>query len=190
VVVEAELKARLRNPEQVRQRLAELAPAEHSVYADRYFDYPDRRLTSAGYEVRLRTITDDVGNARSLLTFKEPAVDAASGSKPEHETSVDDSNAVAPLFSTLGLVELIAFEKHCTNFRLDADGRTLLVTVVEVPELAGETFVEVETLTADCDVDTALSVVWHTLEGLGVTEDELTTETYTDAVAVRRGDRY
>jgi adenylate cyclase class 2 len=85
VAVEAELKARLRDPEQVRQRLAERAPAEHRVYADRYFDFPDRRLTAAGYEVRLRTITDN-GGARSLLTFKEPAVDAVSGSKPEHET--------------------------------------------------------------------------------------------------------
>jgi len=186
VAVEAELKARLRNPEQVLQRLADMAPADHSVYADRYFDYPDRRLTSAGYEVRLRTITDDAGNARSLLTFKEPSVDAASGSKPEHETAVGEPNAITPLFSVLGLVDLIAFEKHCTNFRFTANGRDLLATVVELPELAGETFLEVETLTAEDDVDAALDVVRHVLGELNVSPDELTTETYTDAVAAHR----
>jgi len=186
VAVEAELKARLRNPEQVRQRLAERVSAEHSVYADRYFDYPDRRLTAAGYEVRLRTVTQDAGDLRSLLTFKEPAVDAASDSKPEHETSVGDPNAVAPLLGALGLVELIAFEKRCTNYRFTAHGRELLATVVEVPELDGETFVEVETLTADGDVDAALDVVRHVLDELGVSTDELTSETYTGAVEARR----
>ena len=105
MAIEAELKARLRNPDRVRQRLAERAPAEHSVYADRYFDYPDRRLTSAGYEVRLRTVTDNAGNVRSLLTFKEPSVDAASGSKPEYESALSDPNAVAPLFRVLGLID-------------------------------------------------------------------------------------
>jgi adenylate cyclase, class 2 len=185
VSVEAELKARLRDPDHVRHQLAELADAENSVYADRYFDFPDHRLTTAGFEVRLRTVTDDNGNARSLLTFKEPAVDAASGSKPEHETAMDDPNVVATLVSALGLVELIAFEKRCTNFRFTAHGRDLLATVVEVPELDGETFVEVETLTAD-DVDAALDVVRRVLDELGVTDEELTMETYTDAVAARR----
>lgn len=186
MTVEAELKARLRNPEQVRQRLAERAPAEHSVYADRYFDFPDRRLASDGYEVRLRTVTDDAGETRSLLTFKEPAVDAASGSKPEHETSVDDPSAVARLVSVLGLVEMIAFEKRCANYRFTAHNRELLATVVEVPELAGETFVEVETLTADDDVDAALHAVRQVLDDLGVTGEELTIETYTGAVEAQR----
>jgi adenylate cyclase class 2 len=186
MAVEAELKARLRNPDQVRQRLAERAPAEHSVYADRYFDFPDRRLTLGGYEVRLRTVTQDGGDARSLLTFKEPAVDAASDSKPEYETSIDDPNAVVPLFNVLGLVELIAFEKSCTNFKLAAYGRSLVATIVEMPDLDGETFVEVETLAADDEVTSALSVVRRVLAELGVTEEELTTETYTEAVATRR----
>jgi adenylate cyclase, class 2 len=186
MAVEAELKARLRNPEQVRQRLAERAPAEHSGYADRYFDFPDRRLTSAGYEVRLRTITQNAGNTRSLLTFKEPAVDAASDSKPEHETSVSDPNVVAPLFGALGLVELIAFEKRCTNYRFTVHGLDVLATMAEVPELDGEVFVEVETLAASEDVDVALEVVRRVMDELGVSAGELTTETYTDAVAARR----
>ncbi|MFI9381083.1 class IV adenylate cyclase [Kutzneria sp. NPDC052558] len=187
MAVEAELKARLLHPDHVRQRLAERTPAEHSVYADRYFDFPDRRLTAAGYEVRLRTVARPAGDVRSLLTFKEPAVDIASDSKPEHETSIGDPAAVAPLLNALGLVELIAFEKHCANFRFTAHGRNLLATMVEVPELGGETFVEIETLTADDDVAGGSRVVRRVLDELGITDGELTTETYTGAVAARRG---
>ncbi|MFC0546625.1 class IV adenylate cyclase [Kutzneria chonburiensis] len=189
MAVEAELKARLHNPEHVLQRLAERAPAEHSVYADRYFDFPDHRLGATGYEVRLRTITGNAGEVRSLLTFKEPAVDTASDSKPEHETSVGDSNAVVPLLGALGLVEVIAFEKRCTNYRFTAHRRHLLATLVEVPELGGETYIEVETLTAREDVNAGLSVIRRVLNELGVTDDELTTETYTGAVTARRRNR-
>ena len=79
-----------------------------------------------------------------------------------------------------------AFEKRCTNYRLTAHGRDLVATVVEVPELDRETFVELETLTTDDDVDTALVVVRRVLGELGVTTDELTTDTYADEVAARR----
>ena len=62
----------------------------------------------------------------------------------------------------------------------------MLATVVEVPELDGETFVEVETLAAKDDVRVALDIVRHVLAELEVSPDELTTETYTDAVAAHR----
>ncbi|MGH3978959.1 MAG: hypothetical protein ACRDRZ_08160 [Pseudonocardiaceae bacterium] len=46
--IEAELKARVRNPERVRELLRERAPEEVSVYSDTYFDTPDRQLTRDG----------------------------------------------------------------------------------------------------------------------------------------------
>ena|SRR5580765_2662721 len=184
--VEVEVKARLCDPARVRQLLAGITDGENAVYADHYLDFPDRRLTTAGYEIRLRTVTDDAGAVRSLLTFKEPAVEAVSGSKPEHETFVADPVVVTTLLGALGLVEMIGFEKRCTNYRFTAHGRDLVATVVEVPKLDRETFVELETLTTDDDVNAALVVVRRVLGELGVTDDELTTDTYTDEVAVRR----
>jgi adenylate cyclase class 2 len=155
-------------------------------YADRYFDYPDHRLTERGRELRVRTITDDGGQTQVLLTYKEPVVDAGSGSKPEHETAAEDADVLATVLTALGVEEFIAFEKHCVNYRFTARERDLLATLVTVPELDGQTFIELETIAHADEVDTALDVVRSVLRELGITEHDMTSETYTDAVATQR----
>jgi len=186
VPVEAELKAFVRDLVGVRTALDERAQAEKSTYADRYFDFPDRRLTKQGRELRVRTITDDQGHTRVLLTYKEPAVDADSGSKPEHETTVSDADVLATVLAALDVEELIAFEKRCTNYRFTAHNRDMLATLVTVPELGDQTFIELETIAATTDVTAALEDVRSVLSELGIAPDALTTEAYTDAIARRR----
>jgi adenylate cyclase class 2 len=62
----------------------------------------------------------------------------------------------------------------------------MLATLVTVPELEG-TFLEVETMTGDeDDLDAALSDIRAVLGQLGITEADLTTELYTDAVMRHR----
>jgi len=186
VPIEAEIKANVRDAQQLRAALAERAAAERSTYHDRYFDHPDGRWTADGHELRVRTVTDDAGHSRTLLTFKEPAVDQESGSKPEHETTASDAEVLVTVLTALGAVETIAFEKRCTNYRFTAHDRELLATLITVPELAGETFIELETLTEPGGVDSALSLVRDVLGELGIEPAEFTTEQYTDAVAARR----
>jgi adenylate cyclase class 2 len=188
VAVEAELKARVRDPDHVRSRLDQLARPEASTYADRYFDYPDRRLGEAGEELRVRTISGADGHRRTVLTYKAPPVDSGSGSKPEYETVVGDADVVATVLSALGAREFIAFEKRCTNYRFTMHGRDLLATLVRVPELEDEMFIELETIAEADDVDQALTVVRTVLVELGIGEDDLTSETYTGAVAAQRDD--
>jgi adenylate cyclase class 2 len=55
------------------------------------------------------------------------------------------------------------------------------------PELDGQTFIELETMAEPDDVSAALQVVRDVLAGLGVGEHDLTTESYTDRVATKRG---
>ena len=75
------------------------------------------------------------------------------------------------------------------GFDAVADGRDLLATLVRVPETDG-TFLEVETAAADeAGPPAALAVVRSVLAGLGIGEDDLTTEQYTDAVAAVRRPR-
>lgn len=114
-------------------------------------------------------------------------MDADSGSKPEHETAVGDAEVTATVLTALGLHEFVSFEKRCTNYRFSAYGRELLATLVQVPELGIQTFIELETMAEDGEVDAALHVVRTVLAELGISENDLTTETYTDAVAARRG---
>jgi adenylate cyclase class 2 len=179
-VIEAELKARVRDPGALHQVLRRRAAGEHSTYRDVYYDLPGRDLTVGGRELRLRAI-EAAGVRRSVLTYKEAAVDASSGSKPEHETDVSNPAAVDVLLRGLGLEVVVAFEKHCTNYRFSAGGRDMLATVVTVPEVDG-TFVELETMTDPEGFDAALADVRTVLLRLGVDSDDLTTEQYTDAV--------
>ena len=57
----------------------------------------------------------------------------------------------------------------------------MLATVVTVPEIEG-TFLELETLAGEADLAAALGDVRTVLGKLGIGEDDLTTEQYTDAV--------
>ncbi len=184
--VEAELKARVRDVEDVRARLGQLADDEASVYRDTYYDWAGRELSREGRELRVRVVDGSHGR-RTLLTYKAPAVDAASGSKPEHETSAASAEVLDAILSGLGFVHLVEFEKRCVNYAFTAHGRTMQATLVTVPELDG-TFLEVETIADDeDDVGTALSAVRSVLAELGVRDDDVTTEQYTEAVMTRRG---
>jgi hypothetical protein len=58
-------------------------------------------------------------------------------------------------------------------------------TVVQVPEIDG-TFLEVETMAEADDVPAALEAVRDVIAGLGVGDEEFTTELYTDAVRAAR----
>lgn len=185
MIIEAELKARVADPEALRRKLERLARAEPSTYYDVYYDAPDGALSASGRELRLRVI-DTGGVRRTVLTYKEAAADEASQSKPEHETVVASSSVIDVILSGLGLVHLVEFEKQCVNYRFTTAGRDMLATVVTVPEISG-TFIELETAARDTELGPALDDVRGTLAVLGIGKDDLTTETYTGAVMRARG---
>jgi adenylate cyclase, class 2 len=179
-LIEAELKERVHDPDTLRARLRRLASEEISLYRDTYYDRPGRELTAQGRELRVR-VMETSGVRRAVLTYKEPAADAASGSKPEHETKVADAAVVDEILHALGLEHLVAFEKHCANYRFTAKGRDMLATTVTVPEIDG-TFVELETLADEAGLAAALGDIRAGPRGAGSDQDDLTTEQYTDAV--------
>ncbi|WP_405888273.1 class IV adenylate cyclase [Streptomyces sp. NBC_01136] len=183
-MIEAELKARVRSPEAVMRQLDERAEARVEVYQDTYYDRPDGSLEKQDQELRVRTVHGAHGR-RTVLTFKGATVDEASGSKPEHETRAEDSEATHAILRGLGYVPAIAFEKRCRNYDLEARGRQLLATLVRVPEIDG-TFLEVETIVDEDGVKDALDDIRAVLADLGIGPEDLTRELYTDAVAAHR----
>jgi len=186
VSIEAELKARVRDPDRVRGLLRQRAAEQNSVYSDVYFDTPDRTLTRDGCELRVREVHTDDAAAQTLLTYKGAPVHAASGSKTETETTVGEADALRAVLAALGFEVLISFEKRCTNYRFTVAGRPLLATLVCVPELE-ETFLEIESIVdTDAEIDPALETIRQVLGTLGIDRDDETTENYTEAVATRR----
>ncbi|WP_326585741.1 CYTH domain-containing protein [Streptomyces sp. NBC_00481] len=186
-MIEAELKARVRAPEAVARALDEWAEGRSETYQDTYYDLPDGSLRARDEELRLRFLADHgTGDRRTLLTFKAAAVDEASGSKPEYETRVGDSQIAQAILEHLGYVPAIVFEKRCRSHAFEAYGRPMLATLVRVPELDG-TFLEIETLVQEeAEVGAALDDIRAVLDELGIAPEDLTRELYTDAVAAVR----
>ncbi|WP_030460155.1 class IV adenylate cyclase [Kitasatospora sp. NRRL B-11411] len=183
MAIEAELKARVHDPEGVTAALEEAhGPGRAEVYRDTYYDDPAGSLTDTDRELRIRTVYGN-GSTRTVLTYKGARVDGGSGSKPESETRVDGPDAAHAILRGLGYLPRIAFEKHCRNYGFAVDGHQVLATLVRVPEIDG-TYLEVETPTPDeASLPAALAVVRGVLRGLGITDRDLTTELYTEAVA-------
>ncbi|MFI5754299.1 class IV adenylate cyclase [Streptomyces sp. NPDC051569] len=187
-MIEAELKARVREPEAVMRALESLAGARVEVYQDTYYDRPHGDLHARDQELRVRTVNGQ-DDTRTVLTFKDAKVDEESGSKPEYETGVEDAETMHAIARGLGYVSVIVFEKRCRNYSFTAHGRQMLATLVRVPEIDG-TFIELETLVDETDVPAALATVRAVLVDLGIDESDLTREKYTDAVqSARRTDQ-
>ncbi|MFD9207721.1 class IV adenylate cyclase [Streptomyces sioyaensis] len=185
-MIEAELKARVRNPEYVMGQLERMTNGRAEVYQDTYYDDRSGSLDAQDQELRVRTIHGPT-STRSVLTYKGCRIDSESGSKPEHETRVDNPEAVHALLQALGYVQAIAFQKRCRNYEFSSRGRNLLATLVQVPEIDG-TFLEVETMVREQhELSSALDDVRSAMVELGIHVDDFTTELYTDAVAARRG---
>ncbi|MBF6253163.1 class IV adenylate cyclase [Nocardia farcinica] len=180
-MIEAEYKARLTAPDQVRAALHERAIPDTVSYQDTYYDTSTGDLDRTGRELRLRTIEDRSGNRRHVLTFKDPAVDEATGSKPEFETLVTDRDGMHDIITRLGYQPNLSFTKRCENFQFTAAGRRMLATIAQVPEIDG-TYLELETQAEEPDLPQAFAELRAILTELGVTPEELTTELYTDAV--------
>ncbi|WFB09425.1 class IV adenylate cyclase [Streptomyces sp. LX-29] len=184
-MIEAELKARVRAPKDVMEQLERMAEGREEVYQDTYYDDPSGSLGAQDQELRVRTIRGP-HSTRTVLTYKGARIDPTSGSKPEHETGVDNPDSVHALLRGLGYVPVISFQKRCRNYKLSSHGRGLLATLVEVPEIAG-TFLEVETMVQeDEELSSALDDIRSVMSELGVCEEDFTLELYTDAVAARR----
>lgn len=162
--IEAELKARVRDVPAVRAALAARAHVQPATYWDAYFDRAADGFMAGGRELRLRTV-ETPQSVRTVLTFKAPAVDEASGSKPEFETVVDDREAAAAILAGPGYTQVLAFSKQCENFKFTHAGNPTLVTV---PEIDG-TFLEVETVVESSEaLAAALDAVREVMHGDGI----------------------
>jgi adenylate cyclase, class 2 len=186
--IEVERKARVAHPDKVRALLAQRADAEASTYHDTYYDWPDGTLEHDGrQELRVRVV-ETANDSQAILTFKGTPLDDTS--VPEFETTVDDPVAADEILTGLGLVHLIRFQKHCRNYTFRSGSYDVKATIVQIPELDDETFIEVETIVETADqTPPATRAIHDVLTSLGLSDQELTDELYTDRVRTQRGAR-
>lgn len=161
---EVELKVRT-DHETVRERLADTDATRRETVEqiDTYYDAPDRDFAETDEALRIRTERADGVTTR--LTYKGPLVEAASKTRKEAETAVEDADAMADILSGLGYEPAAEVRKE----RVRYDFRGYTVTLDSVDGL-GE-FVEVETET-ETDVATARNGARDVMDTLGLDPDE------------------
>src|SRR5208337_3001135 len=112
---ETEIKLRVKDPNEVRRRIADLGfrriQARH-FESNYLFDFPDQRLRKARRLLRLRFVGDEC-----LLTFKgAPLRSRDYKVRREIETHVEDGHRLREILLLLGLREVFSYEKFRTVY--------------------------------------------------------------------------
>lgn len=184
-VYEVELKARIKDIENLQSKLNVLSTStEVAIYEETYFNN-EHNLVAQEKELRLRLIHKNATKSVAL-TYKDPPFDSTSKSKPEIEVSISDYQDALKLFTNLGFIIDIQFQKHCLIYRFDWHGLAIALTIADVPEL-GAIFVEIETLVAaKKDTPEAFKKLYALMTDLDIPKSAITNEYYSDAIRSSR----
>lgn len=172
---EVELKVRA-DHDAVRGALGrrEAAVLNTVTQADTYYDAPMREFAETDEALRVRRERADSeerrsasGNAETAkLTYKGPLVDESSKTREEHETVVEDAEAIEATLDALGFEPVTTVEKRRERFALD--GYTVSLDVVTG---LGE-FVEVEKEVEEAEIAEVREGAVALLESLDLDADE------------------
>ena len=172
----------------VRERLREVGAERVDArrQRDTYYDAPHREFAETDEALRVRRETplsdgapdgeadeDEGADAAATVTYKGPLLDAASKTRAEHETGVDDGEALAAVLSGLGFEPAATVDKRREFWSYDR----FTVTLDAVSGL--DEYVEIErTVEAEADVDAARDAAVDALDRLGLDADEQVRTSY------------
>lgn len=166
---EVEIKVRT-DHDRVRERLAALDADPMGVVrqTDTYYDAPNRSFAETDEALRLRRESTDEDEA-TRLTYKGPLVDEGSKTRVEHETGIEDEDAMGGVLDGLGFSPAATVEKErdrfsCAGYTVALDTIRGLDEFVEVErEVEDESDIEDARDGArnlfsdlDCDPDTQI----------------------------------
>jgi adenylate cyclase len=164
---EVELKLRADHDslqEQLTEVGAERVDSRRQV--DTYYDAPHRSFAETDEALRIRREEPADGDGVTKLTYKGPLIETASKTREEHETAVDDDDALQGVLAGLGFEPAATVEKDRTYYEFG--GYTLVLDTVDG---LGE-FVEIEREVPEAEVEAARTEAVERLEQLGLNPDD------------------
>ncbi|RLM64086.1 class IV adenylate cyclase [Halorubrum sp. Atlit-26R] len=173
--------------ERLREAGAERVDARRQ--RDTYYDAPHREFAETDEALRIRRETplaEDGGSssegealsdaepaASATVTYKGPLLEAASKTRAEHETGVDDGEALAAVLSGLGFEPAATVEKRREFWSYDG----FTVTLDAVTGL--DEYVEIEReVEEEGEVDATREAAVDALDRLGLDADEQVRTSY------------
>ncbi|QAU12445.1 class IV adenylate cyclase [Halorubrum sp. BOL3-1] len=167
-----------------RERLREVSAERVAarLQRDTYYDAPHREFSETDEALRIRRetpLSDGVSSAETdrdasaTVTYKGPLLDDASKTRAEHETGVDDGEALAAALSGLGFEPAATVEKRREFWSYDG----FTVTLDAVTGL--DEYVEIEReVDEEREVDAAREAAVEALDRLGLDADDQVRTSY------------
>lgn len=159
---------------------------------DTYYDAPHREFAETDEALRIRRETPLEGgvssaardrDAAATVTYKGPLIEDASKTRAEHETGVDDGEALASVLAGLGFEPAATVEKRREFWSYDG----FTVTLDAVTGL--DEYVEIERAVEDeREVDAAREAAIEALDRLGLDADEQVRTSYLGLLLAADGD--
>jgi len=168
---EVELKFRVTDPAQLRQRLNDLGAAwgKPVPQCDRYFAHPARDFHQTDEALRLRTVGEE-----NVLTYKGPVIDTVTKTRREIEVPIGDgvnhASRMADVLLALGFRPVRDVPKTRHSGQLTWQNRSVDWTWDEVPPLG--IYVELEIVTDDAGRAAAREAITSLAAHLGLTDSE------------------
>jgi adenylate cyclase, class 2 len=140
-----------------------------------FFDTASGELKNKDVGVRVRSMRDEAGDTRIVMTYKGPKSAGPIKAREEIEFGVDDLDAASIFLARLGFAQTLRFEKRRESWTLHGCD----VELDELPVLG--TFVEIEGASED--------QIMAVRQILGLGAVELTTRGYASMVGKLLADR-
>ena len=181
--------------ERLREAGAERVDARRQ--RDTYYDAPHREFAETDEALRIRRETpleggeepltgdppDTVAGSDASVTYKGPLLDDVSKTRTEHETGVDDGEALAAVLAGLGFEPAATVEKRREFWAYDG----FTVTLDAVTGL--DEYVEIEReVEAEAEVDAAREAAVAALDRLGLDASEQVRTSYLGLLLAAEGD--
>ncbi len=180
-VYEVEIKAKIKDPSEVRNKLSALTYLGKRVERDVYFNYDCkggccRDFSRTDEAIRLRRV-----NGRCVLTYKGPRLSVSTKVREEIELEVSDCEAVEKFLKKLCLKPVIVIEKTRESWKRG----DITITLDYVKELGW--FIEIEKIVASRDeVEKVTNELTSVLSEIA-RDFEIVEETYLEMLLKKKG---
>lgn len=150
-------------------RLAEMGArvSEYRTEVDEYFNHPQRDFAHTDEALRIRRVDN-----QARITYKGPKIDATTKTRRELELPLvaDQGPAWVEMLTVLGFRSVAEVRKRRRKAFVDWQGRRVEVSLDEVDRVG--TFVEIEVVTDEHDLEAAKACLASLAERLGLDHSE------------------
>lgn len=191
-MIEAEIKVKIENPEEIKKKISELNGVyKLSLYhEDTYFNMPDGlrdfRITDEALRIRSskeynNQFKDNPTNISHYITYKGKKLDKLTKTRNEIEVKIDDNLSMKEILLALGFKEVLIVFKERELYEILFKGKVIEVLIDYIPVL-GNNFMELELVVESTDVSSARAILFSLLEEFGFKETDSIRKSYLELI--------